>query len=125
MKIRLGDLRRLIREAADTKARTQHIVQQVVDTAEEYVSSVVAGSPDKESAAELRQQAEQIASYAKFLIARREEGSDSVGMVAKYASDLAELSDFWKRPTFLGKQEYTEKLQGILKRMQKFQVNLS
>lgn len=125
MKIRVGDLRRLIREAADSKVKTQHIVQRVVDSAEEYVDSVVAGSPNKESAAELRQQAEQISSYAKYLISRREPGSDSVGMVAKYASDLAELSDFWKRPTFLGKQEYAEKLQTILRRMQKFQVNLS
>ncbi len=44
-------------------------------------------------------------------------------MVAKYALDLAELSKFWKRPTFLGKQEYTEKVQSLLKKMQRKQYD--
>ena len=124
MLIRIGALRHIIREAIGHESKTR-IAQQVIDVAGHYVDSVVAGSPNKVTAEELRQQAEQLASYAKYLINKREPDSDSIGMIAKYALDLAELSTFWNRPAFLGKQEYAEKLQNVLRRMQKFQANLS
>ncbi len=125
MIIKTGDLRKLIREVTNTKQKTQFLVRQVVNSAEGYVDSVVAGSPDKECASALQQQAGEIAAYAKWLINHREEGSDSVGMVAKYAMDLAQLADFWKRPVFLGKAEYQEKLKDLLSRMQRSQGKLS
>lgn len=121
MRVKLGELRRLIREAK-SDAKTQQVVQQVMDAAETYVDSVVAGNPDKHSAEQLRSSSEIVTGYAKWLLSHREMNAEPVAMVAKYAADLAELSDFWKRPTFLGKQEYVEKLRAILTRMQRKQV---
>ncbi len=60
MKIRLGTLRRLVREAK-AGDKTQHLVTHVVDVAEQYVSSVVAGSPDNDAAKQLRDSADVVA----------------------------------------------------------------
>lgn len=122
MKIRLGELRSLVRERLDPKVHAHQLVQATVDAAEGFVDSIVAGSPDKRSAADLRAHAEEITSFAKWLLSHRERNAEPVAMVAKYANDLADLSDFWKRPAFLGKEEYAGKVKDILKRMQRKQV---
>jgi len=120
MKIRLGTLRRLIRESADG-IRTQNLIRQAVRSAKDYVDSVMTGSVDSGTVEQLRQDAETIVGYAKHLLNHRDERSEPVALVAKYAQDIAELSDFWKRPAFIGKRSYVEKLQTLLRMMQRNQ----
>jgi hypothetical protein len=127
MRIRLGKLRQLVKEAGAARqvGKTHTIVQLVAGLAERYVDSVVAGHPDGTAAKELQSQADEFAGYAKWLLNHREAGAENVAMVAKYALDIAHEAGFWQRPTFLGKSEYVEKLQALLKRMQKFQYMVS
>lgn len=123
MKITLGQLRHLLREIKiDT--RTQRVVSSVANAAETYVDSVVAGSPDSQAAKALQTYAEEAANYARWMATRGEPKSDSVGQLAKHASDLAELSGFWKRPAFLGKDEYVQRLKDLLRRLQHSQIKI-
>lgn len=119
MKTTVGKLRSLIKETLyqDPKEKADQIVQAVVDTAETYVDSLVAGHPDSDAAEQLKDLAEKSTSLAKWLASRREAKAPHVAKVASIASDVVDLTSFWKRPSFLGKDEHTERVQRLVRRL--------
>jgi hypothetical protein len=119
MKIRLDELRRLIRETVSTDAKAKHLAQVIVHAAHEYVESIVSGQPDDTSAEHLRTAVPQCTSLAKWMLNRREAKAEPFAVLAKDAMDFADKVGFWKRPAFLKKDKYTEEMQNMLRRLDK------
>lgn len=117
MKICVGDLRRLIQEVASPEAKAKNLAQTAVRAAHEYVDSVMAGKPDDERAAELKDAAPQVVSLAKWMLSHREQRAEPFAMLAKDVLDIANKSGFWKRPAFLKKDQYTDEMQAMLRRL--------
>lgn len=124
MKISIGELRHLINEVMmSPKEQTRQLVQRVIDASEAFVLSVVNGTPNTKSASDLRDVSDQIISLSRWLINKQEANSKSVAIIANCASELAELTKFWNRPSFLGTDRYLKKIQSLLSIMQRKQVD--
>lgn len=121
MQIKVGTLRRLINEESSSRSdqRAKQLARNVFNAAEGYVDSLVAGQPDKVKASELQQAAPEAVALARWMLSRRERKAEFFAQFAKTAGDIADRSGFWKRPTFLNKQEYVDELQSLLRRLQR------
>ena len=118
MKITIGGLRKLIRELYESPTQKAiQVTQHVVDVAEDYVDSLVAGKPDKRSEHEFKELADQAASLAQWMLKKQLPKAEDVAKFAWVASKISDESGFWKRPTFLGSTEYIEKMQGLLRKL--------
>lgn len=114
----------MIRETS-VNVKAKAMARNAYNAAEEYVSSVVAGQPDKDRAAELKQMTPEVVSLAKWMLARREEKAEHFAQLAKTVGDIADRSGFWQRPTFLGKQEYVDQLKALMRRLERSYIEVS
>lgn len=121
MQIKVGTLRRLIREAALNKVeiKARNMAMTIFTAADGYIDSVIAGQPDKHKAAELQQAVPEAVSFAKWMLQHREHKAEPFAQLAKTASDIADKSGFWQRPAFLNKHVYVDEMQTLLRRLQR------
>lgn len=115
MKLTVGQLRSLIFEAvySSPSSRAAEVARHVVDITDDYVDSIVAGKPDKQSESELRNLAQQSLELANWLAKRKDPTAPKMMQFARAAMALTNNSGFWKRPTFLNTSDYVEKMQSL------------
>lgn len=114
MMFTLGEVRKLISEAfseeeKNLKTKFKRINQFVVnscDTAQDYVSSVAAGTTDGDTASELQKISKQLDSYVKFLKSHNDKTICNLEKFSQILKEIAEMSEFWNRPSFIGKKKY-------------------
>lgn len=126
MKITVGQLKTLLAEAMAPapEQRATGIVNDTVDTATEFVDSLVAGDVDKDAASKLKHLADQSISIAKWFQTRHDPKGPALEKFAQVAQELSKGAGFWSRPSFLGRDEYVEKMKSGVKQLQNAQVKL-
>lgn len=126
MKLTIRQLKALIQEALalPPSKKAVKLVHDTIDAAQEYVDSVVAGSPDKTKADELKELIDQAGSLAKWMASRREPLSPSMIRFAQLAADVGKDVGFWSRPMFFKRDEYVEKIKTKVKRLQNAEVDI-
>lgn len=124
MKIRVGKLRALIREALALQPgdKARAVANSTVDAADRFTDSLVAGSPDADAAAELKKLVDQAESLAQFLANHKDAKARPFANFVNAAKDLAADVGFWKRPAFFKREEYLQTIKDKLRRLQNAQV---
>lgn len=124
MKLNIKQLRFLIEKAFSNgqvnpppDRRALQVVKHVVDVASDYVDSLVAGSPDQDSEREFKQAVEQCDSISQWMRSKHVPRSAEMEAFLRQASAMANSSGFWKRPAFLGRDDYIQKMQTMLRRL--------
>jgi hypothetical protein len=126
MKVTVRELRAVIQEVLNEGIhdKTRHMVDSIVETAENYVSSLTSGDRESGTAKILQQHVAEAEAYSKWLSSRNDPNAVAFAAFTKAAADLAGQSGFWKTPSFLGKTQHVEKMQQKLRRLQTLSVNL-
>jgi hypothetical protein len=125
MRVTVGELRGIIREEVSRKTGVKafQLVRQAVDAANDYLRAVKHRSDDPgKYAKSIDDAAKQLSVLAQWMIKHREPEGDTIGRVAKVATDLAKITSFWQRPTFVGREGYTEQVEELVERLKKFAV---
>lgn len=126
MKLTVGRLKSLILEALapPPEQRAVGIVNDTVSAAEEFVDSLVAGSPNDDAAHRLEDLVNQAKSMAGWMRNKNPQTAPKLIRFAQLAQDVAKDTGFWHRPSFLGRDEYLEKMKQKVKRLQNAQVDV-
>lgn len=124
MKLSVSQLKSLIAEAMAPapEQRAEGIVNDTVDAATEFVDSLVAGDVDKDAASKLQQLAAQAISLSKWLQTNHNPKAPALTKFANQAQEISKSVGFWSRPSFLGRDEYLEKMKSSVKKLQNAQI---
>lgn len=112
-------LREIIQEEIVNHA-ISHVKPVLIGTmnaAKRFVSSVEKGNRDANAADELKDSLEDLKMVVQLFRKNRIPESGLIARFHRYASELADMTGFWKTPTFLGKTAHKESLDSILQKM--------
>ncbi len=124
MKLTVRQLKSLITEAMAPapEQRAEGIVNDTVDAATNFVDSLVAGDVDNEAAMKLQDLASKALSLSKWLQTNHNPKAPALTKFAQTAQEISKSVGFWSRPSFLGRDEYLEKMKSSVKKLQNAQI---
>jgi hypothetical protein len=95
-------LRFILSEAVGNEIdiRIAEFTRNIINVSEKFVNSLVADTRDAAAAKQLQKLSTDAASYAKWLLGRREPKGEQFAMLTKLCGDLAASSGFWSTPSF-------------------------
>lgn len=120
MRMTVKQLRFILSEAVGNEIDTRiaEFTRNIINVSEKFVNSLVADTRDAAAAKQLQKLSTDAASYAKWLLGRREPKGEQFAMLTKLCGDLAASSGFWSTPSFLNKPQHVESMQKIFRKMQ-------
>lgn len=135
MKLTIGEVKTIISEVLSSddtynvNLKLKHVNKFIADGklfAHNYVSSVTDGNVDSEAAEELQKVSHELKTYVQFLKNNKDLSVFGLYEFSNILAELAELSEFWNRPSFIGKKKYAftiaEKLNLLLSAARKIKI---